>query len=527
MFKRVAGGRWQVAGGSPYLLLVTCYLPQNHKLIACVIVFLMACFMVACSRDEPATPTAVPTITVTIAPTRTLAPTRTPAPEPTATPILPSLSIASQTVDENGRITITAVTATEPGWVVVHAVRNGEVAEVLGFTAVAVGNSQDVTVQIDPLQATDTLAAVLHVDKGFAGEFEFPGADVPITGGNGSVSGEFAIELEVTLPSINVTDQEVLDDGLVQIASVVALADGWLLLHADEGGNVGEVLGFTAVQTGENNNLVVSIPWRGATPTLHAMLYEDNGRSQLLDYLVEDLPVLVQGQPVLTSFHVTLPPDVFIYDQPVVSGTITIERVISNGPGWVSVLYEEDGQPGLIIGFAALQDGLNEQVVVELEESAVTNQLFIQLHQDLEPFDEFDYPRSDPTLIYQGRAVAPFAFRINPGNYLFTQDQPAIENSIVVPLAVVESAGWVVIYNDDEGQLGDVVGHAPLNAGINRDVVVEVDQEQTTPMLYAALHLDAGTAGQFEYPDGPDVPFQRNLTVIQSPFALLAVQENE
>ncbi|MBK9613796.1 hypothetical protein [Candidatus Amarobacter glycogenicus] len=72
-------------------------------------------------------------------------------------------------------------------------------------------------------------------------------------------------------------------------------------------------------------------------------------------------------------------------DQPVIGGTITVERVISNGPGWLVVYQDEGGSPGLIIGSAPLVDGLNEQVPVSVRESGVTPQLFIFLHEDTEP----------------------------------------------------------------------------------------------------------------------------------------------
>lgn len=485
--------------------------------------FCLCLNLVACSRQSAVTPTAVtPTLPLaTLAPTRTPAPTATPTLAPTPTPLLPLVAAVSQPLTDNGRLTITTVTALEPGWLVIHAVRNGIVAEVLGYTAVPPGTVQDVTLTIDPLQATEVMVAILHEDSGRLGEFEFPGIDEPVQHRSAVVSSEFTVQLQVSLPEISVADQEILEDGLLRVGRVFALADGWLLVHADEAGQPGVLLGFSAVVAGQNSEVMVAIPWREATPLLHVMLYQDNGRSHLLDVPGEDVPVLVSGQAVATTFRVTLPPDVLIFDQPTVNETVVIDRVISNGPGWAAILADNGGQPGLIIGFAPLTDGLNEQVVVAVQESAVTNPLYVQIHQDTEPVGEFDFPRSDPALSYQGRLVVPTPFRLNMGNYLLTQDQPLLENGVVVLAAVVEETGWLVIYTDVDGELGEIVGATPLTAGVNRHVRVVIDAAQTTPILHAALHLDAGEMGTFEYPDGPDVPFRRNSAVIQAPFLLL------
>ncbi len=485
--------------------------------------FCLCLGLMACNRQSVTTPTAVtptpPPATLTA--TRTPAPTATRTPAPSPTPILPMVAAASQPLTDNGRLTISTVTALEPGWLVIHAVRNGTVAEVLGYTAVPPGTVQDVTVTIDPLQATDVMTAILHEDSGRVGEFEFPGIDEPVQHLSAVVSSQFTVQLQVSLPEITVADQEILEDGVLRVGGVFALADGWLLVQADAAGQPGGVLGFSAVAAGQNDEVVVVIPWREATPLLHVVLYQDNGRSHLLDIPGEDVPVLVSGQVVAATFRATLPPDVLIFDQPMVNETVVIDRVINNGPGWAAILADNGGQPGLIIGFAPLVDGLNEQVVVAVQESAVTNPLYVQIHQDVDPVGEFDFPRSDPALSYQGRLVVPTPFRLNAGNYLLTQDQSLSENGVLVPVAVVEAAGWLVIYTDVDGELGEIVGAALLTAGVNRHVQVVIETTQTTAILHAVLHLDAGEIGTFEYPDGPDVPFRRNSAVIQAPFVLL------
>ena len=489
-----------------------------------ILISLSILLLLAACGEEP-TPTATPTETAVPTLTTPPEPTATATTAPTPTPLEPTLVVGEQSLGEDGRLLIDSVTVLEPAWVVIHAERNGQVGEVLGYTAVSAGTSADVAVTIDPLAATDELAAILHSDAGQEGEFEFPGVDEPLKNGTAVVSQSFAITRDLELPALTVADQEVAEDGLVRINSVTAPASGWVVIHADDEGTIGPILGFTFVEAGESADVVVHIPWRQGTPVLYAMLHEDNGRANRFDFPNDDLdlPLLVTGEPVVAEFQATYPPDVLVLDQPVVDGTITVERVISNGPGWLVVYQDNDGSPGLIIGSAPLEDGLNEQVTVEVREAGVTDQLFIFLHEDTEPGGGFNFPTADPQITYQGRLPNPFSFQTNPGNYLTTQDQALTvdgeETAVIVPLVVADTAVWVVVHTDNEGELGDIIGQTWVPAGINRHVTVTIDAEQATPTLYAVLHLDAGTLEEFE-PDGADVPLQRNRAIIRSPFVI-------
>ena len=479
--------------------------------------------LTACGEEEP---TPIPTVEATAVPPTTLPvePTATATLAPTATPVKPSLAVSDQPLDIDGTIVIESVTVLEPAWVVVHAEREGEVGEVLGQTAVSPGTSTNVAVVIDPLQATDDLVAMLHSNAGSENSFDFPGDDEPLLMDGTTIAQSFAIDRQLQLPEIEVSDQEILEDGLVRIERVRSPKPGWVVIHAQEDDAIGAVLGFAFVEAGVTENVVAHIPWREGTPTLYAMLHEDVGREQRFDFPDEDLPLLAMGEPVVAEMQVTYPPNLVIFDQPVIDNQIVVDRVISDGPGWLVVYADEEGSPGIIIGSAALQDGLNEQVSVGLLGAEVTEQLFIFLHEDTEPGDAFNFPAADFQITYQGRIVNPFSFKTNAGNYLGSQDQVLTEvdgeTAVTIPFTVTEVDAWVVIYTDDEGELGEIIGQTWLPPGVNRNVSVPIDPEQATDTLYAVLHWDAGTIKDFE-PGGTDIPFQRNLSIIQSPFTVI------
>lgn len=494
---------------------------------------LMLLLLAACSQEEPATPTlpaadASATLSGGVA-TATMPPpvTKTPTPTATATPTRPSLTVSDQPLDESGVITVDRVTVREPAWVVIHAEREGQIGEVLGQTAVSPGVSSAVEITIDPLQATDTLSAMIHVNVGSEETFDFPGKDNPLLENGATVSQSFAIERQMALPEIQASDQTILEDGLVRIDAVRAPGPGWVVIHAQEAGAIGPILGAGFVKAGLTEDVVIRIPWREGTPTLYAMLHEDDGREQRFDFPEDDLPVLAIGEPVVAEIQTTYPPNLVIFDQPVIDNRIVVERVISNGPGWVVVYAaDEEGGPGIIIGSAALADGLNEQVSVGLLGAAVTEQLFIFLHEDTAPGDAFNFPAADFQIMYQGRIANPFSFRTNPGNYLGSRDQALQEvdggeTAVTIPFTVTEVDAWAVIYTDDEGELGEIIGQTWLAPGVNRDVRVVIDPEQATDTLYAVLHWDAGTIQDFE-PGGTDIPFQRNLSIISVPFSVIS-----
>ena len=92
----------------------------------------------------------------------------------------PSVTVEDQAVDDGANtVTIASVTSDGPGWIVIHADSDGSPGPVIGHEAVADGENTPVVVTIDPEGLTPTLLAMLHVDAGEEGIYEFPGDDVP------------------------------------------------------------------------------------------------------------------------------------------------------------------------------------------------------------------------------------------------------------------------------------------------------------------------------------------------------------
>ena len=113
-----------------------------------------------------------------------------------------------------------------------------------------------------------------------------------------------AVAQEAT-PSVTVSDQDV-ESGTVTVDQVVAVDPGWMDIHADDNGSPGPIIGFSPVEPGTNDDVVVELDMDQATPTLYAMLHVDLGTRGTHEFPGPDLPVQVDGQVVVQAFEVEL-----------------------------------------------------------------------------------------------------------------------------------------------------------------------------------------------------------------------------
>lgn len=85
---------------------------------------------------------------------------------------------------------------------------------------------------------------------------------------------------------------------------------------------------------------------------------------------------------------------------------------------------------------------------------------------------------------------------------LSARDQSGGGAAVTVPAATLEGTkGWLAVRADDGGGPGAVLGHAPLKAGANEDVRVELDRPlASSQRLYATVHAESPADGKFTFP---------------------------
>lgn len=208
-------------------------------------------------------------------------------PMPNDTAKTGSFTANNQTVSQN-TVVISEVTLSDDGFVVIHRDNGsgGPVVPDIMADAVALeaGTHTDVEVSLEGEALTDgeSLWVMLHTDDGTKGTYEFDGAngfDGPVLDADGNI---VMSSIEITAPSLTVNDQAVNNNQIV-IAEVNAAADGWLVVHNDDGtGNIvlPDIIGKVLVSKGINTNVTVDLDASETYTSgqfLFPMLHLDNG----------------------------------------------------------------------------------------------------------------------------------------------------------------------------------------------------------------------------------------------------------
>jgi hypothetical protein len=411
----------------------------------------------------------------------------------------PAVSVKDQTVS-GSLVVVEKIIAAEPGWIVIHSGSEGFPA--IGATYVPAGESENVAVQIDVSKAIGQNSAMLHVDKGEAGKYEFPGADVPVMGADGK-----PINPAFKMIGVQVDDQFADKDGMLTINSVVAQEDGWIAIHSGAEGF--PVLGWAAIKAGANKDVKVKVDAAKLTPRITAMIHVDKGEKGKYEFPGADVPanIAAQGTPAFLGGGISNEPFwtadwVRVSDQ-AARDEVTVNSVLAKQDGWIAIHSGAEGFP--VIGQAAVKAGLNKNVKVKVDAAKLTPTVTAMLHVDKGEAGKYEFPGADvPVMGADGKPINP-GFNTT-GNAVRVSDQKMDDvkktGYIVVDAITSAKAGWIAIHSSATGF--PVLGSAYVHAGYNLRVVVEIYEDQVSKLtdpVTAMLHVDAGTAGKYEFPD--------------------------
>lgn len=369
-------------------------------------------------------------------------------------------------------------------------------------------------------------------------------------------------------PSVTVHDQD--SDGTsVIVADVVSQGSGWVAIHNQVNGKMGDPIGETQLNPGDNKNIVVKIDPARATPVMYAMLHDDAGTVGKYEFPGPDVPVMVNDQMLAPAFNVNLLPvavntlpvamntptaemsqmsittpsptstdlSVMVSDQALTGDTVMVDEVTSSEPGWI-VIYTIDsyGQPDQPIGHAAVNAGINLMVAVPVDPAKAQGTLYAQLHVDTGMSGTFEYPGVDAPVMEGLKMIAsPFQITSQPAPIatatmvmtttpittetpvanavvvalqpsVIVSDQAVLSGTVTIAQVVSNGNWWLVIHRQNSnGAMGEYIGQTLIKNGINTNVVVKINMDQATPVLYAMLHEDHDPIGVLQFP-GPDVP---------------------
>ncbi|TBN38605.1 hypothetical protein EYE42_11905 [Paracoccus subflavus] len=119
---------------------------------------------------------------------------------PAAAGIAAAENVISADQQEFGQsVIIQSVTAEQDGWLVMHAVQDGQavVPASIGHTYIKAGTTENVAVALTEPSEGGPLVVMIHVDDGEAGVYEFgPDStehDKPVMGDDGPVVAKFEV----------------------------------------------------------------------------------------------------------------------------------------------------------------------------------------------------------------------------------------------------------------------------------------------------------------------------------------------
>ncbi|RMF80605.1 MAG: SH3 domain-containing protein [Chloroflexi bacterium] len=323
-------------------------------------------------------------------------------------------------------------------------------------------------------------------------------------------------------PSVTVNDQVILNDS-VRVTTVVSDGPGFVVIHVDDGtGSFGAVIGNAPVSDGVNENVIVPIDASQATPLMFAMLHTDDNEVGTYEFgSVEgaDAPVVVDGEIVSPSFNSEI---ISANNQLINNNIITINSVTTQQDGFV-VIHAGDAESfGAVLGQTAVSAGTTNNVTVEVAEDGRTDFLWPMLHVDDNTLGEYEFGTvegADAPVVING-TVATLPISTVPN--IDVRDQTTSGETVFVNSVLSDGPGFVVIHADADGSPGPVLGQSAVSSGLTTGIVVAVDQENLTSVVWPMLHVDDNTIGTYEFGsvEGADAPVVVNGNVVTFPIDL-------
>jgi hypothetical protein len=159
----------------------------------------------------------------------------------------------------------------------------------------------------------------------------------------------------------------------------------------------------------------------------------------------------------VVSAQESLMPGVTVDDQALdeETMTVTIASVTSDGPGWIVIHADSDGAPGPVIGYEAVMDGENTDVVVTVDLDGLTPTLWAMLHTDAGELGVYEFPgadgpvRIDGSIVMSSFSITADALAATAAEAEMETDDADVEAADAAPIAaqlLPETGGTLLLY---------------------------------------------------------------------------------
>lgn len=233
-----------------------------------------------------------------------------------------TFAVSDQTLTNN-TVTVSSVELSEGGWVVVHAddgTGAPKVPEIISEPVyLEAGSYENVEVPLKEdanVAMGDMLFVMLHNDTGTEMEYEFDGSsglDTPILNMDGSIAVKgfevSAVESMALTGSLAIDDKS-LSDNTITVSSITLASDGWVVVHADDGGApmVPDIISEPVyLEAGTTEDVTITFKDDAnvsAGDTVWVMLHNDTGAKGVYEFDGMnglDLPIVVDSNIVMES----------------------------------------------------------------------------------------------------------------------------------------------------------------------------------------------------------------------------------
>jgi predicted lipoprotein with Yx(FWY)xxD motif/uncharacterized protein (DUF736 family) len=377
---------------------------------------------------------------------------------------VPAVAVKDQDVS-GGKVLVDEVVSKGPGWVVVYIDKSdGTIGDAIGYTAVKDGTTKNISIFINPSKATPVLHVMLHIDAGQPSIFESNGPDTFVmvngqmvgasfnnTARSGSPQAAAETPMVMDTPAsgaqptapmvmanpnspvkdkVQVSDQ-LMQNGMVKVDDVVSDGPGWIVIYTVKSDQPDQPIGWTHVNSGDNQNVMVKVDASKATTTLYAQLHVDAGNIGVFEFPGPDAPVMLGVRMISGMFSTTkdetmsssgaqptssaLQPSIQVEDQPLHDGVIVVSQALSIGDMWLVIHPQnKDGSIGDMVGYTLLHDGVNKNVLVHIDTTRTTQVLVGMLHLDASKAAVPQFPGADSPVMVNGQMVVPPFHIIGP-----------------------------------------------------------------------------------------------------------------
>ncbi|NJW52459.1 DUF7282 domain-containing protein [Salinimicrobium oceani] len=345
--------------------------------------------------------------------------------------------------------------------------------------------------------------------------------------------------------SLAVEDQ-MLESNMLTINNVSMSADGWVVIHRDNGSGgpmVPEIISVPQmVEAGESMDVMVQLK-EGETvedgETLWAMLHTDDGIIGTYEFNGSnglDAPIMDEADNVVTqSFEVSVAPmgTLMVEDQEMTNNVVNVASVSFDRGGYVVIHASNDAGDGpmvpeIISEPVYLEAGTYTDVEVPLTSSAnveAGDTVWVMLHTDTgeEETYEFDGENgldmpitdADGNVVVKPLTITSVTVVAITGS-LSVEDQAVTDNQLNVGSVELSESGWVVVHASNEAGTGPMVPEIIsepmyLEAGTHEDVMVTFTESANVAVsdtVWVMLHNDTGVAEMYEFNgiNGLDLP---------------------